>query len=86
VWKIVRGVKETLQPQTADTHRDDKHPAEAVYPPTDQTRHTDVSTDQTRHTDVSTDQTRHTAVSTDKIKEKNHCRVNLDSKATKSYI
>jgi len=76
VWKIVRGVKETLQPQTADTHRDDKHPAKAVYPPTDQTRHTDVSTDQTRHTDVSTD----------KIKEKNHCRVNLDSKATKSYI
>ena len=37
--------EETLQPQTTDTHRDDKHPAEAVYPPTDQTRHTDVCTD-----------------------------------------
>jgi len=58
--------EETLRPQNTDTHRDDKHPAEAVYPPTDQTRHTDVSTDQ--------------------IKEKNHFRVNLDSKATKSYI
>jgi len=24
--------EETLRPQNTDTHRDDKHPAEAVYP------------------------------------------------------
>jgi len=34
--------EEILQPQTADTQINRKHPADAVYPPTDQTRNTDV--------------------------------------------
>ncbi len=39
--------------QTTDIHSDHKHPAEAFYPPTYQTRHTDVCTDKTKEKNLS---------------------------------